>query len=87
MDTNSKLPKLIEEAAAGINILNIQDTSEVKTLQEIIKQISKELNNTNDLPSELSSKAKTNSYASLDLIELILENKVKDGDKTRSICK
>ena len=81
MDTNSKLSKLIDDAAAGINILNIAETSEVEALQKIIKQISKELNETKGLTSELLSKAKTNSYASLDLIELILENKVKDADK------
>ncbi|HPS54898.1 MAG TPA: chemotaxis protein CheA [Sedimentisphaerales bacterium] len=81
MDTNSNLSKLIDDAAAEINILNISEISEVEALQKTIKQISKELNNTNDIPAELLSKAKTNSYASLDLIELILENKVKDGNK------
>ena len=81
MDTNSKLTKLIEDAAAEINILNIADTSEVETLQKTIKEISKTLNDTDGINTDLISKAKTSSYASLDLIELILENKVKDTEK------
>lgn len=72
------LMELMEKAASSVNMLDIEDCSDIENLQKVLDEIKSALGQMDNYPPEMLEKAAGEASGSIELLEKILHKEVED---------
>ncbi|MCH7556611.1 MAG: chemotaxis protein CheA [Planctomycetes bacterium] len=82
MENTKKLGELVEQAASAINAASPSGSKELGHLQTTLAQISEQIDKTNNIPEELSVRAKDATNAACELVNDIADPKADDAEQS-----
>jgi len=72
------LMELMEKAASSVNMLDIEDFSDIENLQKVLDEIKSALGQMENYPADILEKAASEASGSIELLEKILHKEVED---------